>query len=310
MKIKNKIILACSLFMIFGLSSFLVFAQTFVFNFPTSGAILNQSSSYNITWTDSKKEPSYNLYLLKENDNIYNKYIGKATSSGIFNWLVSKEISTGYSYIIKVVSSSSVYYSPSFSVLGSSNVNTNEDISKSGFYTDNDEVDSQSNLNTSYNDTNDIYVDNSSVKSKTVSMNSSNVSVDSDATTINLNQISPVLNDFSVTPTNSSKTEFGGLITCDGSDKNPCNFNALIGIINNAINWFVGISASIAALTFAYAGAQILFHPDNPAKIEEGKKMLWKTVLGLLIILCSWLVIYTIINTLVPKDMGALRFLE
>ena len=99
-----------------------------------------------------------------------------------------------------------------------------------------------------------------------------------------------------------------GLIPCDGVTV-KCDFNAFAQLINNIINWFIGISASVAAITFSIAGAQILFNPDKPEKIEEAKGMFVKTAIGMLIILGAWLIVHTIIAAIVNPSTGALRFL-
>ncbi len=99
-----------------------------------------------------------------------------------------------------------------------------------------------------------------------------------------------------------------GLIPCDGVTV-KCDFAAFTGLINNIVNWFLGISVSVAAITFAIAGAKMLFNPENTSKREDAKKMFWKTVQGMIIILGAWLVIHTIIATLVNPNTNALRFL-
>ena len=99
-----------------------------------------------------------------------------------------------------------------------------------------------------------------------------------------------------------------GLIPCDGVTV-KCDFKALTALINNIINWFLGISATVAAITFSIAGGNILFNPDNPTKIQEGWAMFKKTVIGMIIILVAWLAVHTIIVALVNPNTGALRFL-
>lgn len=100
-----------------------------------------------------------------------------------------------------------------------------------------------------------------------------------------------------------------GLVPSD-ADIAANGFGSLATLFNNIINWFVGISIAVAAITFSIAGAQILFHPESSGKIEDAKKMLWKTVQGIFIILIAWLVIHTVIATLVNPNTGALRFLK
>ena len=100
-----------------------------------------------------------------------------------------------------------------------------------------------------------------------------------------------------------------GIIPCDGTAANPCTFNSLTTLVNNIVNWFLGISVSVAAITCAVAGGKMLFNPGNAGKRAEALDMFWKTIIGMVIILCAWLVIHTVIATLVDKNTGALRFL-
>ena len=106
-------------------------------------------------------------------------------------------------------------------------------------------------------------------------------------------------------------TECGsGIIPCDGTTACPCNFAAFAKLINNIINWFIEISATVAAITFSIAGAKMLLNPDNPGKRQEAVEMFKKTVIGMIIILVAWLVIHTVITTLVSNSNSALRFLK
>ncbi len=86
-------------------------------------------------------------------------------------------------------------------------------------------------------------------------------------------------------------------------------FCAFAKLINTIITRFLQLSTAIAAITFAIAGAKMLMNPDNASKREDAKKMFFKTVVGLLIVLGAWLVIHTIIITLASNPSSALRFL-
>lgn len=87
-----------------------------------------------------------------------------------------------------------------------------------------------------------------------------------------------------------------------------CAFFAMINII---ITWFRNMAGIVAAITFSIAGANILMHPDKPDEITKAKSMFSKTVIGLLFVLGAWLIVHTIVVTLVSTDAqtGALRFL-
>ncbi len=98
----------------------------------------------------------------------------------------------------------------------------------------------------------------------------------------------------------------GGVIPCNGQD---CNFNSFIQLINNILKYFLGISISVAAVTFAIAGGKMLLHPNNPGERTAAKNMFKNTIIGMIIVLCSWLAVYTVIKWIVPNAGSALRFL-
>lgn len=99
---------------------------------------------------------------------------------------------------------------------------------------------------------------------------------------------------------------FAALVPCNGPD---CTFDSLIQLVNNIINWFLGISVSVAAITFMYAGATMLLHPGESGARERAKGMFKKTIIGMIIVLASWLVVHTVIGALVNPAINPLRFL-
>ncbi len=99
------------------------------------------------------------------------------------------------------------------------------------------------------------------------------------------------------------------IVPCDGVTV-PCTFNKLVEMINNILRLFLILSASIMTVTFAWAGAIILLHPGNAAERTKALGMFKKTIIGMLIVLCSWLVIHTVITALVVNPGSALRFLQ
>lgn len=98
-----------------------------------------------------------------------------------------------------------------------------------------------------------------------------------------------------------------GLVPCSGTD---CNFDSIIQLVNNAINYFLTIAASVAAVTFAIAGGKMLLNPNNPGERTKAKSMFKNTIIGLIIVLCAWLAVYTVIKWIAPNADYALRFLS
>ncbi len=97
------------------------------------------------------------------------------------------------------------------------------------------------------------------------------------------------------------------LINCGNTDAsgkivNPCDFNYFIDTINNIIKWIISVSTIIFTLSAVWSGFLWMTAGDNTGQIEEAKSILWSTLKGFLFILVAWLIVYTIINLLVPQN--------
>lgn len=97
-----------------------------------------------------------------------------------------------------------------------------------------------------------------------------------------------------------------GLIPCSGPS---CSFDDVAKLINNIVNTFLSLSGGVATVTFVIAGAKMLMNPDNPGKRGEAVEMLKKTVIGMVLILGSWLIVHTLISFVSSDSNSALRFL-
>jgi heme O synthase-like polyprenyltransferase len=102
----------------------------------------------------------------------------------------------------------------------------------------------------------------------------------------------------------------GGIIGCDGSPECPCDFDAFVSMIDNFIKWVIGISATIATVTFAIAGGRILLNPNNSGERERALAMFKKSVYGLFFLLCAWVIVYAIVKGLTKDSSLYLKFLK
>jgi len=90
------------------------------------------------------------------------------------------------------------------------------------------------------------------------------------------------------------KCNTGELI--DGEYANPCDFNYLMRLINNVIDFLLfTIATPLAALVFAYAGFLLITAGGDPAKSTKAKTMMKNLLIGYLIALAAWLIINTIL---------------
>lgn len=93
----------------------------------------------------------------------------------------------------------------------------------------------------------------------------------------------------------------GGIVPCDGADN--CDFNALISLAQNIINFLVMISVYIATGMFAYAGFLYFTAMGDTGKIGKAHKIFGTVALGLVVILVGWLIVDTILKVLTNKGI-------
>jgi len=80
---------------------------------------------------------------------------------------------------------------------------------------------------------------------------------------------------------------------------NPCDFNKLIELVNNIINFLLFyLAAPLAALAICIAGARLLFSGGNSESVTKAKKIIKHVVVGYILALAAWLIIKTIFSVL------------
>ena len=95
--------------------------------------------------------------------------------------------------------------------------------------------------------------------------------------------------------------DLGGLVPCDGVTY-ECDIDAFIRMINGIIKWIISIAGVIFAISFIYGGFLYLTSQGDEGKKGKAKDVLWSTLKGFVIILVAWVIVYTLLNTLVNKD--------
>ena len=91
---------------------------------------------------------------------------------------------------------------------------------------------------------------------------------------------------------------------------NPCGFDALMQLIQNAITFLLWFTVPVAALLFSYAGFLYLTAGDNPGNVEKAHKIFKDAVIGVVIMLVAWLVVYLITTTLLKPNYQDVPLLE
>ena len=104
-----------------------------------------------------------------------------------------------------------------------------------------------------------------------------------------------------------------GLVNC-GLDASSydCNFCTLMEMVNSIIRWLIAFLSIIAVGVMVYAGFKMVTSGGNTSAWEEGKSLFTNVVIGIIIVLASWLIVDTVLETLTgsginewfPSDCG------
>ena len=98
------------------------------------------------------------------------------------------------------------------------------------------------------------------------------------------------------------------LISCNGTKESPCDFKALIQLVQNIINFLVYMSAPVAAVAFAWAGVLYLTAAGDETKIGKAHTIFTDVLIGLGIVLSAWLIVKLIVTGLgVKSGLSPLR---
>ena len=91
-----------------------------------------------------------------------------------------------------------------------------------------------------------------------------------------------------------------------GGDNGNCDFADVIAAILNLVNVGVKIALSLSVIVLAWAGYNYMVSGSNPSKRSDANKMLWKVVVGIVLILAAWLIVNLITSALLGKSLDSL----
>lgn len=98
------------------------------------------------------------------------------------------------------------------------------------------------------------------------------------------------------------------LIPCGNSGQPSCDFNMLIKLVQNIINFLVYMAAPVAAVAFAWAGVLYLTAAGDETKIGKAHAIFTDVLIGLGIVLSAWLIVKLIVTGLgVNAKLSPLR---
>ena len=88
-----------------------------------------------------------------------------------------------------------------------------------------------------------------------------------------------------------------------GKIEGECDFKDFIKLINDIINWIIGIAGVIFTISAIYGGFLYVTSGVNAGNKEKAKGILGNTLIGFIIILTAWLIVYTLVTMLVNDSI-------
>ncbi len=106
-----------------------------------------------------------------------------------------------------------------------------------------------------------------------------------------------------------AKAEMGFLdepiVPCGGTDQEECNLCHLWELGDNIIRFITfNLALPVGGLLFVIAGFYFLVSGGNEKRIVKAKSIFTNTVVGLVIIFCSWLLIDSILQTIAAEEFS------
>jgi hypothetical protein len=90
------------------------------------------------------------------------------------------------------------------------------------------------------------------------------------------------------------------LVPCGSSaHRDECKWADLVHLANNIVNFLVFISSMLGVLAFCYAGFLYITAAGDSGKVEQAHGIFKMVMIGMMFVLCGWLLIATILKILV-----------
>ena len=94
----------------------------------------------------------------------------------------------------------------------------------------------------------------------------------------------------------------GGLVPCGNPGQPPCDFCHLMTLANKVVDFaFEKIILPLVALGILASGLVLLTAGGSQTQLEKGKSMLWNILIGFFVALSAWVIINTVLGTLVKE---------
>jgi len=94
-----------------------------------------------------------------------------------------------------------------------------------------------------------------------------------------------------------------GIVICGSPGQPDCQATHLFGMIYRVVNLMVSMAGLISILFVVIGGAQMMFSGGDSGRFNNAKQTIWNAILGLVMVMVSYLVVAYIANGL-GLDLG------
>ncbi len=88
----------------------------------------------------------------------------------------------------------------------------------------------------------------------------------------------------------------------DGGPTGPCGFCDAVIVTNNIIGYLTQLGILITVAMIAYGAITMMISAGDQGKFGEGKSKMTSAVIGLVIVLCAWVIVSTILHLLAGNN--------
>ncbi len=78
----------------------------------------------------------------------------------------------------------------------------------------------------------------------------------------------------------------------------PCDFCDMVIVANNVITYGVQLAVLVVVAVIVYGGILMMTSAGNDNKFGEGKSKMTAAIVGLIVVLCAWVIVNTVLHLL------------
>jgi len=90
-------------------------------------------------------------------------------------------------------------------------------------------------------------------------------------------------------------------VDCATNPAAKCNLCTFSELVQNIINFVIGLSIPLAAILFSYAGWLYFSNREDTSKVQQAHRIFSSVLIGFAIAVGAWLIVQTILKTLAPN---------